>query len=41
MALQSEEISPIMAMVYRYLVQEVDGGPPEFKINELPFELDA
>ena len=26
---------------YRYLVQEVDGGPPESKINELPFEVDA
>ena len=24
-----------------YLVQEVDAGPPESKINDLPLELDA
>ena len=40
MVLQSQEISPIMIMMY-ILVQEVDAGPPESNSNGLPFELDA
>ena len=40
MVLQSQEISPIMIMMY-ILVQEVDAGTPESKINDLPLELDA
>ena len=38
MALQSQEMSSIMA---RFLVQEVDHGPPESEINDLPVESDA
>ena len=40
MVLQSQEISPVVAIMY-FLVQEVDAGLPESKINDLPFELDA
>ena len=42
MALQSQEISPIMAVTYIFGSRaEVDVGPPVSNINDLPSELDA
>ena len=37
----SRDIASYGYHVPTLLVQEVDGGPPESKINDLPFKLDA